>query len=822
MNELSQRINSIIERRRQLQPDVEAARKSVEQKLKQIDSVVQSTEILLRFSDKIDEEHSVNLATALDELKESKEHLENLQVDLDNLEKRYRRNTINIGVSGEARVGKSTTLQSFSGLTDIQIPTGKGLPVTAVRSEIFNATDEFAEIEFRDVQSFIDEYIAPHVLNINDAGGLHLQIASLADLRNATIPSTLGNNINSVASDSLRKLQAAQASLGSYASLLTGEKKRVPLDEVRKYVAYPTDDEKQSGGNVERAYLAVCGVKIYCRFPSLADEQIGLIDLPGLGEIGDSVAKIHTSGLENEVDQVLLVMKPTDTKGFADAGIVQNVDQLRKIQRGISKRGDLIVAAINNDETNAESAKSLRHDFDEAINASQNDDIIEIRDFVAIDPLSVTDLFSFLLDKLTESLPSMDRDPYAYVMETNFGSIDQEIGILFKRIDSIATEILKTIPLEDSLLDQLADEVSRDLIYEYEDLEEAKFSSADKSNPQRASLEQQVAFIHDNNVDRINDGLFLAGTEAWKRHARGRSDYVSFLRSEARRVKAEIIDSYREVDVFYDSSINELRGQVVRIFYKNTGRLYELIGVDPSDSVTAESIERLVNTLDSKVRDEDFTHCFRFISEVSFKFSQNVFYNIYSSMEEMHNPKVDTSIERRGISLEERTEATHRELCRMALKANADIKSKILDHTDVFNQFLFTCMTFFNDFLYRKDDKRFERDVRILLKECRDYMIPEGRIKIDTDMQMSIRALKAALSGASIDIPTIEPPKPYKWKHANFDQTKPKTTPKPDVESRPSEHKPSRKTAKQAASLQPKTMADKNSGGYRSSFGQEW
>src|SRR4051794_39095384 len=55
------------------------------------------------------------------------------------LESRFSRATLNIGVSGQARVGKSTLLQSISGLDDGQIPTGKGLPVTAVRSRIFHS-----------------------------------------------------------------------------------------------------------------------------------------------------------------------------------------------------------------------------------------------------------------------------------------------------------------------------------------------------------------------------------------------------------------------------------------------------------------------------------------------------------------------------------------------------------------------------------------------------------------------------------------------------------------------------------------------------------
>ena len=46
--------------------------------------------------------------------------------ELEKVKNRIKRSTINIGVSGQARVGKSTLLQTISGLTDEQIPTGSG------------------------------------------------------------------------------------------------------------------------------------------------------------------------------------------------------------------------------------------------------------------------------------------------------------------------------------------------------------------------------------------------------------------------------------------------------------------------------------------------------------------------------------------------------------------------------------------------------------------------------------------------------------------------------------------------------------------------
>ena len=54
---------------------------------------------------------------------------------LGKLKNRFSRNTLNIGVIGRARQGKSRLLQSLSGLSD-EIPTGSLTDCTAVRSTI--------------------------------------------------------------------------------------------------------------------------------------------------------------------------------------------------------------------------------------------------------------------------------------------------------------------------------------------------------------------------------------------------------------------------------------------------------------------------------------------------------------------------------------------------------------------------------------------------------------------------------------------------------------------------------------------------------------
>lgn len=841
---IREQIEEIIAERKKNLPIVQEQYAFVQSNVAHVQRVIERIDELLQFRSKIDEELARELDERRGELASILGDYEGIITDLGNLEARFNRSTINIGVSGEARVGKSTTLQSFSGLTDTQIPTGTGLPVTAVRSEIFNAPESYAIVEFRDTESFINEYIKPLVENVNGVDGQHVIIENIAQLRAISLPETLGDNIGTAASKSLVYLKEAQESLGTYASMLSGATERKSIDDIRKFVAYPTDEEKTAGGTVNRAYLAVKSAKIYSEFPSLDGEMVGLIDLPGLGEIGKSAESIHTSGLENNVDQILLIMRPTSSSGFVGAGISNNIDQLRSIQPGISRRGDLIVAAINNDDTNSETSKTLRRDFESAINSSQRTDKIEVRDFCAIDEASVRELFLYLLEKLAKALPGMDRDAYRYVMEQGVGSIDQAYSNALADVSRLANQIIKTIPLEDSYLDELADELSRTLIYEYDEIEERRYADAQRPNPLRNKLEQQVTEIFNVNERRIGNGLFLASEAAWTKHAKGQPDYVNFLRSEAKRVRAEIVDSYRDVDVFYDYAIQELKSEVLSVFYGSTGSFYEKVGVNPDDATSSEDIERLVGELDAITRNEEFTHCFRFISEVSFKFSQNVFYNIYTSLEELHNPDANQDLGGRGRSGEEKIEMVRNDLKAMAREGNGEIKKRILEYNDRFNIFLYTCMTFFNDFLYRKDTKTYERCIRALLKGCREYIVPDEEYQADRDLQKATKRLREAVASQNGSLPAPEKQVIERRRPKDAARYEVAANPKPEqrrqVESQKEEAQSQRtqepektpatkaNTPEQKAVVPGKKPAEQaktnenKANNYTSSYGQEW
>ena len=60
-------------------------------------------------------------------------------------------------------MGKSTLLQTIAGLTDEQIPTGEGIPVTAVRCRLrHSTTHKRATLTLHSFESFRDEILRPY------------------------------------------------------------------------------------------------------------------------------------------------------------------------------------------------------------------------------------------------------------------------------------------------------------------------------------------------------------------------------------------------------------------------------------------------------------------------------------------------------------------------------------------------------------------------------------------------------------------------------------------------------------------------------------
>jgi len=769
---LVERVDSILATRRGLLP---AVQREVDDAARRKGDVEHLLSLLAELKQmETDQDALQRIEGAIDDLNRLLASFGTREETLDALRVRFSRDTVNIGVSGEARVGKSTTLQKFSGVTDTQIPTGKGLPVTAVRSEIFNSADEHAEVTFRDQKTFVTEYVQPLLGIVNRHLDTPLAVDTLAGLRTAKFPETLGTNVDSVSTDSLSRLLDAQRSLSTYESLLTGSMKHVALGDLRSYVAYPTkedlDAEKSTGTPPNRSYIAVKSVKIFCPFPRLEGLKIGLVDLPGLGEIGESVADMHLHGLEDGVDQIFPIMRPTDAEGYAKQGIASNIDHLRRIQPGIKRRGDLITAGINVTEGLSETVETLKDDFERKINSASSDRI-EVLEYTAIDDLSVADLFDTLLQRVSDRLPTMDQEVFAYALASEAGEAD--VTGTLAELNRTLTHLLRLIPIPAAVLLKQINRIASGLIHEYNIFQKKLDDEADEHSDWYVAFDADVARIHDQSDAWIQDGFFM-GQDEWESAARGQKDYYNWYRNEAQRLRREIIAQYSGLDVFYDDQVTQFKNDIIRIFFDNTGDLATKLQVTPDDDPDVV-IDCLSVEFGGTVQDDDLDSALALLKDVKFSFRNNVFLQISNHLKELSNPretflvnpgaknpKWENIREVLGVvgNYEHQLSRLRDYLTRIATEANDAIRASLLQHDDRFHEYLSVSIAFFNDFLYRKDEENFKHVViSSLIKEYRDYILGEDTgVAIDSKKKDLIDRIKTAIqdvSGNSVEQPGL-------------------------------------------------------------------
>jgi len=228
------------------------------------------------------------------------------------LKVRYSRNTLNIGVVGRARQGKSRLLQSLTGLTAAEIPDGDRQHCTGVRSTIHHhATGEtYAEVWFHSENSFLEEVLGPYYEKLR-LGVKPITLEEFAHKPPPPLPQDLPGAAEPGAM--YEHLGRYHKFVAKYRHLLTVTSPyRITKNQIREYVAQDTAD----GQRVFFNYLAVREVKIFCNFPNTDVGQIALVDMPGLGDTGVGDAERLVKTLGQEVDAVLFVRMPKSSGDY--------------------------------------------------------------------------------------------------------------------------------------------------------------------------------------------------------------------------------------------------------------------------------------------------------------------------------------------------------------------------------------------------------------------------------------------------------------------------------------------------------------------------
>jgi hypothetical protein len=323
---------------------------------------------------------------------------------------RVSRKTINIGVSGRVHNGKSTLLQALSGLGEEQIPTGRGGPVTAVRSTMYHSlTEERAVLAMHTESSFCEQILAPYHAELR----LPAPPRSAEEFVDYPYPATAadltglgGPGERQAAAPLLARLREMHQSLPFYRKYLAGERRDVELPDLRSWVAYPKASE--DAGVPDRRYLAVRNATITCRFPLDEAISLGLTDLPGLGELVADAEEHHLTGLVNDVDFVIMIKRPTDNNAhWAEED--NRAALLTARAAGAAGVRDFLMILINSGGCHQENIVALQRELTDRVNEGEDGRFYQVITADAADRDAVREqVLGAALDHLASALPRMD------------------------------------------------------------------------------------------------------------------------------------------------------------------------------------------------------------------------------------------------------------------------------------------------------------------------------------------------------------------------------------------------------------------------------
>lgn len=498
--------------------------------------------------------------------------------ELEVVRHRLLRDTINIGVSGQARVGKSTLLQTISGLAEEQIPTGSGIPVTAVRSRLrHSVSHERATLTMHTFESFREKVLAPYHQYIQLAS----VPATLAEFRNFDYtdhpPREVDTPLQPSQNGLLVRLRGMQRSLPSYEHELTGGTRIVGLEGLRSWVAYPTQAE-ENDPNCPRHYLAVQDVLIECRFPENDVENLMVTDLPGLGELDAKAEERHVEGLKHEVDLVLLVKRPVEGNAFWKAEDAKAADLLDKVRGAISQRRDFVFIVINIGETDPVLTDALIED----IRRKANEGVDGLHYYViccdAKDSASVRDqLLMRCLEHLAHHLQDMDQDLIEAATvgwRSTAERIQQDLTELRQRLKQNAPAITGS---EDRLYREV-ETLRRNLSVALSKvvLKLHRQARTQEEDPQLIEIIEQIS---ESVKTWINEEGLGIGSEAWIERAYSRmiedKNVGGLAIDELNRVRVYISEAYTKLDDYFEQLVEDLWSDLSQEIRAHTGHLLE-------------------------------------------------------------------------------------------------------------------------------------------------------------------------------------------------------------------------------------------------------
>lgn len=421
MSNISSQLDAILATRAARLKDIETAIAAWKSQEVALDGVLAKTEAAERINP--------DLRGASAQLRSAAETVRGVLADYALIRVRFARETLCVGIGGAAGMGKSTFLQSATGLSEEQIPTGDLFCTTAVRSLIENSTTENTAIaDFHSPESFVTGVIAPLCNELGISAPF-----SFSAFRNMLLELPAGIEGNQKNRDILKRLQDAQRHIQDYESYLTGRSGvPIPLDELRPFVAYPEDGKTKAG-----PFLAIANLVVKVPFPATDFARLRVVDLPGIGEAGINLAKAQTESLKNSCDITILVKKAAEGRIEWEDKDSTALDAMRDVVPGVDDQTKFTMVLINGDKDDPVRTKSCEENFREKVDRPFNTVVCDARN-----PEIVTrETMPRILDFLAKNLPAIDEAILSredIKAKTSLETVHRDIAAVLSRVRAVA------------------------------------------------------------------------------------------------------------------------------------------------------------------------------------------------------------------------------------------------------------------------------------------------------------------------------------------------------------------------------------------------
>lgn len=486
---------------------------------------------------------------------------------LNSLKSRFSRNTLNIGVVGRARQGKSRLLQSLTGLSTVEIPDGDDQHCTGVRSNVHHNSEigeTYAEVWFHTERSFLDEVIAPYYEQLH-LGSRPRSIQEFGDQALPELPRELAQR--SQAAAKYDHLLRYHQNLHKYCDALsTPSPRRIPQGEIRQYVAQDTIDRRRIFFN----YLAVREVKIVCSFPNTDIGKIALVDMPGLGDtgIGDEERLIKTLG--QDIDLVLFVRMPKSTGDFWAKEDIELYDMANSalIDLPMKEWSFMVLNQVSGSSDNRKNCESLAMTIAEKHIDVQGIIIANCADLEE----AKTEVLDRVLEYLSQRIEVLDRQ-YASACQDRLIQLQKNVSVELDKTKDAWKQASKDdwFPKFIGLFGKFWNDLTRELerlissMISERDTDDRNFKSAVDLAISACRSETGVP-----ELEEIQQKCYAAGA------------YMTAYAECLHEVRTHLSKQFLSLDIALKESLEEAKAHVVEIL-KTYGKLEKLAEGDGSE-----------------------------------------------------------------------------------------------------------------------------------------------------------------------------------------------------------------------------------------------